>query len=27
VFLMVISIGMTWFYLRFLRSRMEVIRG
>jgi multiple sugar transport system permease protein len=27
VFLMAISIGMTWGYLRFLRSRMEVIRA
>mgnify|MGYP000106123461 CR=1 FL=1 len=27
VLLMVISIGMTWFYLKFLKSRMEVIRG
>lgn len=27
VVLMAISIAMTWFYLKFLRSRMEVIRG
>ncbi len=27
VFLMAISIGMTWGYLRFLRSKVEVVRG
>jgi len=27
VLLMVIAIAMTWIYLRYLKSRVEVIRG